>query len=194
MRTLLTGILLVVPAALVAQKPAAPIPARSSAPVATSAGGPILEVIGGGGYTFVNNDAWAGSSALDWSNGNYRVGVRAFLPTRGRLQLGAEVAYQDLYWYQLDATWSYAERSFEPTIVGAVGRLSLQGNMALDFGVAMYKFSGFTDFGPNVALGYFIPIGSRTSIPVQARLDYISDKDGAAVPLQLTAGISYRLK
>lgn len=58
---------------------------------------------------------------------------------------GAEVQYLYAYWYKLGSLYSYAERSVEPTLFGAVLRLPLQSKVNIDVGAGAYHFEDFTD-------------------------------------------------
>ena len=151
-----------------------------------------LEVAGGGGITMLNRDQWLGTSLSDWNQGSHRYGARVFLAMKG-ISIGAEVARQRLYWAQLDATWSYAERTYEATVVGALVRIPMGGRLRADLGVASYMFASFSDYGGNVALGYFLPLGPQLELPITIRADAVSDKAGTATIAQATVGLSYRL-
>ncbi len=153
-----------------------------------------LELLGGVGSTSATDTAWVGAPVTDWKAASYRVGALALAPVSPKISVGGEIAWQHLVQYRLVSSGSI--RNDDALLVGALGRLALKPRLALDLGVAMYRFGGqgFTLWGGSLALGYAIPVGERVAIPIRARVDYVNDRLRQAVPLQILTGLSVRLR
>jgi hypothetical protein len=154
----------------------------------------VLEIEGGAGYTSVDAQKYSETITplSDWNTTAYTGGARLFFARAGSLRLGAEAGYSYFFWYNTGAAGYPITREPHATRVGAVARAALSPRIAADAGVAAYIFPGGTVVGANAALGYFVPLGPKLSIPVRVRVDVPFTSAAMVVGITGTVGLSYR--
>jgi len=149
-----------------------------------------IEGFGGIGYTQMDIDKWAGSTALDWSQFFHQYGARFFFTRLSRFTVGVEVAYQEYAWYQVNFGTSNLEYWPGATHLAGVLRIPV-GKLVADVGAGAYMFDGGTDIGAHGAIGYRFALAPAIGLLVQARADIIPDPDAMLLPVGITASLSY---
>jgi len=154
----------------------------------------VLEVEGGIGVTSVDREKWAGAITppSDWNMTAYAGGARLFFARLGTMWLGVEAGYDYFFWYTVTGAGYPITYGPHATHVGAVVRAPLGRRIALDGGAAAYMFPDGTVFGVNAALGYFIPLGGRLSLPIKVRGDAVLASAATVVAVRALVGLSYR--
>lgn len=182
--------LAVLPALAAAQAKPAVAPVR---PAPAAEPKYVLEFEGGVGTTSVDRAKWAEALTppSDWNMTAYGGSARLFFTRLGRMRLGVEAGYSYFFWYTV--TGAGYPITYEPhaTRVGAVARSGLGRRMALDVGASAYVFPGGTDVGVNAALGYFIPVGRRWSLPIKVRGDVVFASSTTLVSALALVGLSH---
>lgn len=158
--------------------------------------GMLLEITGHAGYTAVDVDKWAGSSANDWTQFASGASAKLFFKGLPTVKFGVEAGYRYFMWYQVvvpfGATTIIREYDISATHYGLVARLSPVPGMSFDAGVGAYAFDGGTDVGGHAALSKSFLSGPKISIPIGLRIDYVADKDAPMTDIGANAGIAIK--
>jgi len=172
-----------------AAKPAAPPPA----PRPESKRRFELSVLGGAGFTAVDiaKDLDIDESYLeDWDKFHWRVAAQALYRLTPRIGVGAEVAFQSMYYYYY--VYPYTEGQNTVTAITAGGlvdyRFGKHFFAQVAAGVAMYEES--TLFGVAGALGGEIPVNDFLAVPIMARFDFFP---GGPSPAALIVGLKVKI-
>jgi hypothetical protein len=177
-----------------AAKPAAP--PRAPRPASTRRF--ELSVLGGAGFTAVDiaKDLDIDESYLeDWDKFHWRVGGQAIYRLTPKLGVGAEVAFQSMYYYyyiypMTEGQNAYRENTITAITAGGLVDYRFGGHFFAQVaaGVAMYEES--TLFGVAGALGGEFPLNDFLSVPIMARFDFFP---GGPSPAALLVGLKVKI-
>jgi len=177
-----------------AAKPAAPPPA----PRPESKRRFELSVLGGAGFTAVDiaKDLDIDESYLeDWDKFHWRVAAQAIYRLTPKLGVGAEVAFQSMYYYYYVYPYTEGQNAYRENTVTAMTagglvdyRFGKHFFAQVAAGVAMYEDS--TLFGVAGALGGEIPVNDFLAVPIMARFDFFP---GGPSPAALIVGLKVKI-
>jgi len=149
------------------------------------------------GYTLVDFEKaldYSDEYLEDWGEIYLGAALRGFLHLSSRLQIGAEVTWQQLYYayYRLPYGPSPVYREFNVTAVSlmALSRYYLNDRFFIVGGAGVHIFND--GVSPSVCLepGYMIEAGNNLTIPVSFRINPIFGS-GTPIPFSVGAGVSY---
>jgi len=150
------------------------------------------------GYTLVNFEealVYSDEYMEDWNEIHLSAALRTFLSSEGKLQLGAEAAWQRLYYayYVVPYGTSPVYREFNVSTISfmALGRLSFNGFFTTG-GAGIHIFDD--GVAPAICLegGYRISISEKLKIPLSIRANPVFGS-GTPIPFSLGVGLSYVL-
>lgn len=121
----------------------------------------------------------------------YGGNARLFFTRLGKMRLGAEAGYTYFFWYTVTGAGYPITYSPHATRVAAVLRSGLGRQMALDAGAGIYMFPSGTNLGVNAALGYFVPVGRRWSLPIKVRGDVVFTPSTTLMSALALVGLSH---
>ena len=152
-----------------------------------------VEVYGFAGYSFVDEEQWAGTGfdirEFDkFSSGYY---LQVFPYANEVVSLGLEYGYAYLFYYTFFNEFTTVERNVDATRLLAVARLFPDRAFIIEGGLGYYFFDGFSDFTIAVAAGYRFQVSDRFSIPVKFRNDLIFDSSANIFQSGIDVGVSY---
>ena len=148
------------------------------------------------GFTLVNFENALGYSddyMEDWSQFHYSFGLRGFLSSEIPFQIGAELAWQRLYYayYVVPYGPSPVYREFNVSTVSlmVLGRYSVNKFFVVG-GAGIHFFN--SGISPAICLeaGYMINAGANLKIPVSLRINPVF-ADGTPIPISVGIGASY---
>jgi len=150
------------------------------------------------GYTLVDFEEaldYSDEYLEDWGKIYLGAALRGFLQLRSRLQLGAEVAWQQLYYayYRLPYGPSppvYREFNVTTVSLMALSRYYLNNRFFIVGGAGVHIFND--GVSPSVCLepGYMIEAGNNLTIPVSFRINPVFGS-GTPILFSVGAGVSY---
>ena len=151
------------------------------------------------GFTFVNFEKALGYSddyMEDWSEINISAALRGFILSENPIQLGAEVAWQKLYYayYVLPYGPSPVYREFNVSTVSlmALGRYSINKFFAVG-GAGIHFFNNGVSPAICLEAGYRLNAGANLKFPVSVRINPVFGS-GTPILLSVGAGVSYTIK
>jgi hypothetical protein len=151
------------------------------------------------GFTIVNFEKaldYSDDYLENWKQFYISAAIRGFLSTEKPIHLGAEIAWQQLYYayYIIPYYISPVYREFNVTTVSlmALGRYSVNRFFAVG-GAGVHLFN--SGISPAICLeaGYMIKAGTNLKFPVSFRINPIFGS-GTPTPISVGAGVSYTLK
>ena len=147
------------------------------------------------GVTAVDLQAWAYGTADDWGLFSGTASAAVFLVNPGPFSIGAEYRFHHFFWYgYYPSGYSYlVDVSVDAHGLMGILRLNMVAGLFLETGFGPYFFSGWTDWGGMLAVGYNISLGEHLYIPIKLRSEVVFDSDTNLYPLRLNAGIGYKL-
>ncbi len=158
----------------------------------------LLRVEGyyGAGYTAVDIDEWAGSVLFDWNLINYGGHASVFFVQAGPFDLGVQLGYQDLFYYETRQELGFGTPVFREFYPGATQLLvvgQLGGNAGFfGEGVAgLYTGELISGLTIGVGGGYRIRINGQFGIPIKLRADAIFEEQTLLVVTGY-GGLSYQ--
>jgi hypothetical protein len=151
------------------------------------------------GYTFVNFEKaldYSDDYMENWSNFQFAAAIRGFLQSEKQIQLGAELAWQKLYYtyYILPYGPSPVYREFNVTTVSlmALGRYSVNRFFAVG-GVGIHFFNSGVSAAICFESGYVINAGANLKFPLSFRINPIFGS-GMPTPISVGAGVSFTIR
>ncbi len=163
---------------------------QKTAEFTAAVGGTIIDI-----ENLVETDEISGSYATDWGTVNFGISGQYFFLSKGNISLGAELMYQDLYWYSVRIPYGTTpinrEYSVSAVKTTPVLRFGGNGNFAFDIGPE-FNFMDGVNLGLLLSADYFIKVSDKFDIPVKARLDVI-DNIVITMPASLNVGIRLKL-
>jgi len=145
--------------------------------------------------SLVEEDEVAGTIASDWGTMNFGVSGQYFFASKGNLGLGAELMYQNLYWYSVSVPYGsqtiYREYSVSAIKITPILRYGLNSNFAFDIGPE-FNFMDGLKLGLLLSANYNIPVSDKIYIPLKVRLDIINNIV-MTLPISLNAGILIKM-
>jgi hypothetical protein len=151
------------------------------------------------GITLVNFEKaldYSDNHLQDWSEFYYSFALRGFLLSDKPIKLGAELAWQRLYYayYVIPYVPAPVHREFNISTVSimALGRYTI--NNFFTVGGAGFHF--FNDgVAPSICLeaGYLFNAGPTLKLPISFRINPVFGS-GTPVPISVGAGVSYTFK
>lgn len=157
--------------------------------------GMSLEITGSAGYTQVDADKWAGTSANDWTQFASGFSAKLFLKGTPGGKIGIEAGWQYLMWYQINNPFApppYLERDVSASHYTLLYRFTALPTVNLDLGAGVYMFDGFNDVALHFAASKNLFPGPKLSIPVGIRVDPILDSEAKMVPISAFAGVGIK--
>lgn len=159
---------------------------------------PTVEIAGTIGASLVDEVQFAGQEPVDWNKTMSGYNLQAYLLKVGPLQIGAEVGYRYLFWYDISLTQfgfsgGTTTRNVDAMHYMAMGRFNPPGNdnIFVEGGLGVYAFDGFTDLAVAIGGGYKIGLAADLYLPLKVRIDYILDSDAPVIPVGLSGGLGY---
>jgi hypothetical protein len=152
------------------------------------------------GHTFINFEEaydYSDDHMEDWDEFHIAVALRGFLGTNNLIQVGLEVAWQQLYYvyYRIpyyEMQYLYREYDISTISLSLLLRYSRSSFFAIA-GPGIHFFDGHSALSLFTEAGFFINVGDKFRIPVSLKLSPIFT-DGEPSPLSVGIGISLQLK
>jgi hypothetical protein len=151
------------------------------------------------GFTLVNFEKALGYSddyMVDWDQFYLSTAFRGFLNTGKAFHLGAEVAWEKLYYayYVIPYGSDHAYREFSVSTysIMMLGRFYSHGFFIVS-GIGAHFFDSGTAASLCFETGYSIKAGSRLKFPISFRVNPILG-DGTPTPVSIGMGVSYTIK
>ena len=159
------------------------------------------EITAGAGATFVDveslveEDESEGTWASDWGVFNYGVSGQVFVENDSDFAFGAEVMWQNLYWYGVSIPYSYGriyrEYSVSTTRLTSIVRYGVDDKYNVDLGLS-FNFMDGLSMGLMLSSNYYFPVSENIDIPLKFRVDIIDDIV-VTVPVSLNVGIRVKM-
>lgn len=151
------------------------------------------------GITFVNYEKVLGISndyLMDNDQIHFGAALRGFLISENRIQLGAEVAWQKLYFahYVVPDGATTVDQEFKAKTISVMilGRQFINKFFFIG-GAGIHFFNSGVSPALCLEAGYRINAGENIQIPVSLRVNPIFGT-GTLLPISLGAGLSYTIK
>jgi len=132
----------------------------------------------------------------DWDKLNVRVNIQCEFLDFSSFRLGVEVGYNRLYYYYIRIPWVPSplirERTIIPKNISAFGSYMLNDKTFVQVGIGPYIYYDGVVMGIKGTLGYRIPVGENTAVPISLFGD-VNLGDGTPISFGLTVGFEYKL-
>jgi len=152
------------------------------------------------GYTLVNFENALGYSdeyLEDRNQFHYSVALRGFLVSRKRLQIGAEIAWQKLYYAYYVVPYypspEYYEFNVSTTSLMALCRYLTREKFFAVGGAGIHLFNDGASPAVCLEAGYMIYSGANLRFPLSVRINPVL-REGISVPVSAGAGVSYIIR
>ncbi len=144
------------------------------------------------GFTLVNFEEaldYPDDDMTDWSQVYFSVAAKAFLKSEKKIQFGAELAWQQLYYasYRIPYGPSPVYREFNVTSIStmALGRYMIN-NFFVTGGAGLHFFNSGVSPSISAEAGYAIKAGEHLKFPLSVRINPIF---ASGTPTALSVGI-----
>lgn len=167
-----------------------------------------VEITLGGGATIVDiedlvdKDEVTGTTAEDWGQFSFGISGQVFYTSIGKIRIGTELMYQNLYWYEVQIPYGtqalYREYDISVFKLSQIFRFEIDEVFSIDVGPEINFNDDGTMFGVLCSGNYFIEINEKIDIPIKLRAEVMSSElwngDNIIIaPVTINAGIRLKL-